>query len=77
VDDDADGRRAADDPGAEDAARERMRELAAAGDYAGALSEYVRLEAELPVPPSRETRRLLEEIRRQAPPPLGTSGYPL
>ena len=50
--------------------------LAAAGDYAGALSEYVRLEAELPVPPSRETRRLLEEIRRQAPPPLGTGGYP-
>ena len=59
----------------EDAARERMRELAAAGDYAGALSEYVRLEAELPVPPSRETRRLLAEIRRQAPPPLGTGGH--
>ena len=52
-----------------------MRELAAAGDYAGALSEYARLERELPAPPSRETRRLLEEIRRQAPPPLGTGGY--
>ena len=67
--------RESDDPGAEDAARDRMRELAAAGDYAGALSEYARLEHVLPAPPSRETRRLLEEIRRQAPPPLGTGGY--
>lgn len=66
-----------DDPEAEDKARARMTELAAAGDYAGALSEYARLEAELPVPPSPETRRLLDEIRRQAPPPLGTGGYPL
>ena len=73
--DDAGRPRVGEDPGAEDAARERMRELAAAGDYAGALSEYARLEHELPAPPSRETRRLLEEIRRQAPPPLGTGGY--
>jgi DNA-binding SARP family transcriptional activator len=58
--------------------RERMRELAQAGDYAGALSAYVELEArlaaELKVAPDRETRRLLEEIRRDAPPPLGTGG---
>ena len=73
--DDAGRPRVGEDPGAEDAARERMRGLAAAGDYAGALSEYARLELVLPVPPSRETRRLLEEIRRQAPPPLGTGGY--
>jgi DNA-binding SARP family transcriptional activator len=62
----------------EGAARDRMRELAEAGDYAGALSEYVQLEArlaaELKVAPSRETRRLLDEIRRSAPPPLGTGG---
>ena len=62
----------------EEAARERMRELAAAGDYAGALSEYAaleaRLQAELKVAPSRETRRLLDEIRTSAPPPLGTGG---
>jgi GNAT superfamily N-acetyltransferase len=56
----------------EGAARDRMRELATAGDYAGALAEYARLELVLPVPPSRETRRLLERIRREAPPPLGT-----
>jgi DNA-binding SARP family transcriptional activator len=64
----------------EEAVRERMRELAAAGDYAGALSEYValegRLQAELKVAPSRETRRLLDEIRRQAPPPLGLGSHP-
>ena len=62
----------------EEAARDRMRELAQAGDYAGAISEYVALEArlaaELKVAPSRETRRLLDEIRRDAPPPLGTGG---
>jgi DNA-binding SARP family transcriptional activator len=62
----------------EEAARERMRELAQAGDYAGAISEYAALEgrlaAELRVAPSRETRRLLDEIRRDAPPPLGTGG---
>ena len=59
----------------EDAIRRRMRELADAGDYAGALSEYASLEArlaaELKVKPERETRRLLEELRRHAPPPLG------
>jgi DNA-binding SARP family transcriptional activator len=61
----------------EAATRERMRELAQAGDYAGALSEYVELEARLAaakVAPSRETRRLLDEIRRDASPPLGTGG---
>lgn len=62
----------------EESARQRMRELAEEGDYAGALSEYVQLEArlaaELNVAPSRETRRLLDEIRRSAPPPLGTGG---
>jgi predicted N-acetyltransferase YhbS len=62
----------------EEAARERMRQLAEAGDHAGALSEYVRLEAqlkaELGVAPARETRRLLERIRSEAAPPLGTGG---
>jgi DNA-binding SARP family transcriptional activator len=59
----------------ESAVRERMRRLAGAGDYAGALSEYAsletRLQAELQVTPERETRRLLDELRRHAPPPLG------
>ena len=73
--DDAGRPRVGEDPGAEDAARDRKRELAAARDYAGALSEYARLEHALPAPPSRETRRLLEEIRRRAPPPLGTGGH--
>jgi DNA-binding SARP family transcriptional activator len=59
----------------EEAVRERMRHLADAGDYAGAISEYAnletRLQAELQVKPERETRRLLDELRRHAPPPLG------
>ena len=59
----------------EDAAREQMRRLADAGDYAGALSVYVslehRLKAELSAEPEPATKRLLEEIRRAAPPPLG------
>jgi DNA-binding SARP family transcriptional activator len=59
----------------EAAVRERMRRLADAGDYAGALSEYAsletRLHAELQVTPERETQRLLDELRRHAPPPLG------
>ena len=62
-----------DDP--EPAARERMKELAANGDLAGAIGEYARLEhrlkADLNVQPSRETRRLLDELRAQALPPLG------
>jgi len=56
-------------------AREKMRELAAAGDLAGAMGEYARLEhrllADLGVEPSRETKRLLDELRVGAPPPLG------
>lgn len=59
----------------EAAVRERMRALADAGDYAAALAEYagleLRLAAELSVKPERETRRLFDELRRHAPPPLG------
>jgi hypothetical protein len=59
----------------EAAARDRMRLLADAGDYAGAPAEYagleLRLAAELSVKPERETRRLFDELRRHAPPPLG------
>ncbi len=59
----------------EAAVRERMRALADAGDYAAALAEYAGLElqlaAELSVKPERETRRLFDELRRHAPPPLG------
>jgi len=55
--------------------RARMRELAEQGDLAGAIGEYARLEhqvrAEFGVEPERETRRLLDELRTQAPPPLG------
>ena len=56
----------------EDAIEARMRELAARGDYAGALSEYVALEVHPDARPSPPTRRLLDQIRRFAPPPLGT-----
>jgi DNA-binding SARP family transcriptional activator len=56
-------------------AREKMRALAAAGDLAGAIGEYARLGHELRaqygVEPSRETKRLLDELRRDALPPLG------
>ena len=52
-----------------------MRELAAASDLAGVIGEYARLEHELRaqygVGPSRETKRLLDELRRAASPPLG------
>ena len=62
-----------DDP--EHEARETMRALAAAGDLAGAIGEYARLEhrlrADLGVEPSRETKRLLDELRAGALPPLG------
>jgi predicted N-acetyltransferase YhbS len=55
--------------------RERMRALADAGDYAAALAEYAGLELQLAadpgVKPERETRRLFDELRRHAPPPLG------
>ena len=64
-----------DDP--EHEARETMRELAAAGDLAGAIGEYARLEhrlrADLGVEPSRETKRLLDELRAGALPPLGAN----
>jgi DNA-binding SARP family transcriptional activator len=59
----------------EEATRARMRELAEQGDLAGAIGEYARLEhqvrAEFGAAPERETRRLLDELRAQAPPPLG------
>ena len=59
----------------EEATRARMRELAEQGDLAGAIGEYARLEhqlkAELNVEPERQTKRLLDELRAQAPPPLG------
>ena len=54
--------------------------LADAGDRAAAMSVYVRLEdrleRELSVAPSRQTRRLLAEIRAGAAPPLGTATEP-
>jgi len=62
-----------DDP--EAAAREKMRALAAASDLAGAIGEYARLEHDLRarygVEPSGETKRLLDELRAGALPPLG------
>ncbi|HET6548176.1 MAG TPA: AAA family ATPase [Solirubrobacter sp.] len=68
------------DPLSEDAARRLMRRLAASGDRAAALGEYVRLEdrldRELSVRPARETRRLLAEIRAGAAPPLGRAPLP-
>ena len=69
------------DPLSEEAAQRLMRKLTEAGDRAAAMSEYVRLEhrlqRELSVAPSRQTRRLLAEIRADAPPPLGTGGRQL
>jgi predicted GNAT family N-acyltransferase len=56
----------------EDAIQARMRELAARGDYVGALSEYATLEVHAEASPSAPTRRLLDQLRRFAPPPLGT-----
>jgi DNA-binding SARP family transcriptional activator len=60
----------------EEATRELMRAHAAAGDLAAALGAYARLEErlerELSARPSPETRRLLAELRAEAPPPLGT-----
>ncbi|HEX6025510.1 MAG TPA: AAA family ATPase [Solirubrobacter sp.] len=68
------------DPLSEEAARRLMTLLAQAGDRAAAMSAYVRLEErlerELSVAPSRETRRLLAEIRAGAAPPLGTAATP-
>jgi DNA-binding SARP family transcriptional activator len=58
----------------EEATRARMRELADQGDLAGAIGEYARFEhearAELGAEPSRETKRLLDALLAQAPPPL-------
>ena len=58
---------------------QRMRELADAGDYAGALSAYVeleaRLQAELKVAPvARDAAAARRDPSRSAPPPLGTGG---
>jgi DNA-binding SARP family transcriptional activator len=65
----------------EEATRARMRELAEQGDLAGAIGEYARLEhllqSELGVKPEPATRRLLDELRAQAPPPLGAPRRPL
>jgi DNA-binding SARP family transcriptional activator len=59
----------------EEATRARMRELAEQGDVAGAIGEYAKFEHEaraaLGAEPSRETKRLLDELLAQAPPPLG------
>ena len=59
----------------EEATRARMRELAEQGDLAGAIGEYARLEhevrAEFGAEPERETKRLLDELRAGALPPLG------
>ncbi len=64
------------DPLSEAAARRLMRAYAAAGDRAAALSAYLRLEErlerELSLRPSTETRRLLAELRAGTAPPLGT-----
>jgi DNA-binding SARP family transcriptional activator len=64
----------------EAATRARMRELAEQGDLAGAIGEYARLEhalkAELGAVPERETRRLLDELRAGALPPLGAPRRP-
>jgi DNA-binding SARP family transcriptional activator len=53
--------------------RALMRRLAAAGERAQAMAAYRRcrdvLAAELGIPPSAETRALLEELRAGAPPP--------
>ena len=68
------------DPLSEEAAQRLMTLLADAGDRAAAMSVYVRLEdrleRELSVAPSRQTRRLLAEIRAGAAPPLGTATAP-
>ncbi len=60
-------RRLALDPLSEEATRDLMRRLAAAGDRAAAHTTYTRLRdrlrAELSMAPSAETRRLAEELR--------------
>jgi DNA-binding SARP family transcriptional activator len=62
-------RLAAHDPLSEDAHRELMRRLAAAGDRAAALATFEqlreRLARELHVAPSGQTRELVEEIRHE------------
>ena len=59
----------------EAATRARMKALAEQGDLAAAIGEYARLEhqvrAEFGAEPERATKRLLDELRAQAPPPLG------
>ncbi len=68
------------DPLSEEAACRLMTLLAAGGDRAAAMSEYVRLEdrleRELSIAPSRETRRLLAEIRAGASAAPAASSLP-
>jgi hypothetical protein len=59
----------------EEATRARMTELAEQGDVAAAVGEYAKLEhelrAQLNAEPERATKRLLDQLLAQAPPPLG------
>jgi pimeloyl-ACP methyl ester carboxylesterase/DNA-binding SARP family transcriptional activator len=65
-------RRVALDPLAEDAQRELIRRLAAAGDRAGALAAYKRLQErlrnDLGIAPSAQARELVESLRGDAGP---------
>jgi DNA-binding SARP family transcriptional activator len=65
------------DPLREDAHREHIRRLIAAGEVAAARLAFDglarRLRAELHVPPSRETRRLLEDMHARAGSPLSAA----
>ena len=62
------------DPLAEAANRRLIERLAAGGDRAAALSASrqftERLRTELGIPPSRETRALIDDLRRTEPPPV-------
>ena len=69
------------DPLREDAHREHIRRLIAAGEVAAARVAFDdlarRLRTELHVPPSRETRRLLEAIHAHADDPASVATEPL
>ena len=69
------------DPLREDAHREHIRRLIAAGEVAAARLAFDdlarRLRTELHVPPSRETRRLLEAIHAHAGDPASAATEPL
>jgi class 3 adenylate cyclase len=76
-------RRAALDPLAEDAQRDLIRRMGAAGDRAGAIAAYRRLQdrlrSELGIAPSALTRELVESLRREeaeAPAPAPASAAP-